>query len=46
MLTFIKAGANGLGMGSELFDKKMIQEKNWEALQAHFQQFTLQLPQP
>jgi 2-dehydro-3-deoxyphosphogluconate aldolase/(4S)-4-hydroxy-2-oxoglutarate aldolase len=39
MSAFLKAGANGLGIGGQLFDKKLIQEKNWEALKAHFLQF-------
>lgn len=39
MSDFIKAGANGLGIGGQLFDKKLIQEKNWEGLKLHFQQF-------
>lgn len=36
---YIKAGASGLGMGSQLFDKKMIEEKNWESLSVHFKSF-------
>ena len=39
MAGFLKAGANGLGIGGQLFDKKLIQEKNWEGLKAHFQQY-------
>ncbi|SKB71709.1 bifunctional 4-hydroxy-2-oxoglutarate aldolase/2-dehydro-3-deoxy-phosphogluconate aldolase [Dyadobacter psychrophilus] len=39
MATFLKAGANGLGVGGQLFDKKLIQEQNWEGLKAHFRQF-------
>jgi 2-dehydro-3-deoxyphosphogluconate aldolase / (4S)-4-hydroxy-2-oxoglutarate aldolase len=33
---FLKAGADGLGMGSQLLDKKHIHVKNWSALEAHF----------
>lgn len=33
---FLKAGAEGLGMGSQLFDKTYIKDGNWEALKAHF----------
>jgi len=43
MSDFIKAGANGLGIGGQLFDKKLIQEKNWEGLKLHFQQFVSKL---
>jgi len=43
MSDFIKAGANGLGIGGQLFDKKLIQEKNWEGLKTHFQQFVNKL---
>ncbi|KAA6431564.1 bifunctional 4-hydroxy-2-oxoglutarate aldolase/2-dehydro-3-deoxy-phosphogluconate aldolase [Dyadobacter flavalbus] len=39
MAAFLKAGANGLGIGGQLFDKKLIQEKNWDALKTHFRQF-------
>ncbi|GGB87376.1 bifunctional 4-hydroxy-2-oxoglutarate aldolase/2-dehydro-3-deoxy-phosphogluconate aldolase [Dyadobacter sediminis] len=39
MSAFLKAGANGLGIGGQLFDKKLIQEKNWDALKTHFRQF-------
>jgi len=39
MTAFLKAGANGLGVGGQLFDKKLIQEQNWEGLKAHFRQF-------
>jgi len=39
MAAFLKAGANGLGIGGQLFDKKLIQEKNWDALRDHFRQF-------
>jgi len=44
MSDFLKAGANGLGIGGQLFDKKLIQDKNWEGLKAHFQQFIQKLP--
>lgn len=43
MSAFLKAGANGLGIGGQLFDKKLIQEKNWEALKTHFRQFQSKL---
>ena len=43
MTDFMKAGADGLGLGSSLFDKQMIQEKNWYGLQKHFQEFIKKL---
>jgi 2-dehydro-3-deoxyphosphogluconate aldolase/(4S)-4-hydroxy-2-oxoglutarate aldolase len=43
MSAFLKAGANGLGIGGQLFDKKLIQEQNWEGLKAHFRQFVQKL---
>ncbi|TLV02940.1 bifunctional 4-hydroxy-2-oxoglutarate aldolase/2-dehydro-3-deoxy-phosphogluconate aldolase [Dyadobacter luticola] len=43
MSAFLKAGANGLGIGGQLFDKKLIQEKNWDELRSHFQQFVQKL---
>lgn len=36
---FLRAGAAGLGMGSQLFPKAYIREKNWEALKQHFDEF-------
>ena len=39
MSAFLKAGANGLGIGGQLFDKKLIQDKNWVGLRDHFRQF-------
>jgi 2-dehydro-3-deoxyphosphogluconate aldolase / (4S)-4-hydroxy-2-oxoglutarate aldolase len=38
-LNFLEAGAAGLGIGSELFDKQIIEDKNWEALTGHFEKF-------
>lgn len=40
---FLKAGADGLGIGSQLFDKKMIQNKDWTGLQAYFEKFVEKL---
>lgn len=37
--SFMKAGADGLGIGSQLFDKTLIMEQNWEGLELHFKQF-------
>ena len=36
---FMKAGADGLGVGSQLFDKDLIKDKNWEGLEGHFGEF-------
>lgn len=36
---FIRAGADGVGVGSQLFDRTLIGEQNWTGLRAHFQQF-------
>jgi 2-dehydro-3-deoxyphosphogluconate aldolase / (4S)-4-hydroxy-2-oxoglutarate aldolase len=36
---FFKAGASGIGAGSQLFDKDMIAKKDWPALGEHFSQF-------
>lgn len=43
MAEFFNAGADGVGMGGQLLDKKLIQEKEWAQLKAHFSQFTKQL---
>ena len=40
MAAFWQAGADGLGIGGELFDKKLIRDKNWPALGEHFRQFS------
>lgn len=40
---FLKAGADGLGIGSQLFDKKMIQNKDWAGLRAYFEKFVEKL---
>jgi len=44
MRDFMKAGADGLGIGSQLFDTRLIAEQDWPALKAHFQAFIDQLP--
>lgn len=43
MAEFLKAGADGLGIGSQLFDKKMIGAKDWAGLKAHFEKFVQEL---
>lgn len=43
MEAFLKVGADGLGIGGQLFDRKLIQDKNWDGLKAHFLQFVQKL---
>ena len=40
---FIMAGAAGVGAGSQLIDKKMVETGNWEALKKHFDNYASQL---
>ncbi len=37
--TYRKAGADGFGIGSPLFAKYLIEEKNWNGLMEHFRMF-------
>jgi len=39
ILSFKKAGADGYGMGSHLFNSTMIKQENWAGLKAHFMEF-------
>lgn len=43
MTAFLNAGANGLGIGGQLFDKELIRNKDWDGLKAHFLQFVRKL---
>ena len=36
---FLEAGAAGLGIGGQLFDKQIIEDQNWDALTEHFGKF-------
>jgi 2-dehydro-3-deoxyphosphogluconate aldolase/(4S)-4-hydroxy-2-oxoglutarate aldolase len=36
---FIKAGADGLGVGGQLFDKQLIKNQDWDGLLDHFKQY-------
>lgn len=36
-VAWLEAGATAVGMGSELFNKNFIREKDWHSLQAHFE---------
>jgi 2-dehydro-3-deoxyphosphogluconate aldolase/(4S)-4-hydroxy-2-oxoglutarate aldolase len=38
--TFKQAGADGYGLGSSLFDKKLIEQQDWPGLRAHLQKFS------
>ena len=40
MVDFLRAGADGLGIGSHLFEKTLIQKRDTSALNAHFSEFT------
>jgi 2-dehydro-3-deoxyphosphogluconate aldolase/(4S)-4-hydroxy-2-oxoglutarate aldolase len=39
MAAYFKAGADGLGIGSHLFDKNLVRHKNWDGLKVHLQDF-------
>lgn len=43
---FIKAGADGLGIGSELFNKALIKGENWRELEQHFMEFVKYFEDP
>ena len=43
MMPFMKAGAAGLGIGSELFDKVAIQQRDVNALRAQFELYIQQM---
>ncbi|SOD92981.1 bifunctional 4-hydroxy-2-oxoglutarate aldolase/2-dehydro-3-deoxy-phosphogluconate aldolase [Spirosoma fluviale] len=45
MDAYFKAGADGLGIGSHLFDKALIQQKDWEGLKRHLQDFVERMKQ-
>ncbi len=36
---FMKAGADGLGIGGQLFDKQLIKNQDWDGLLDHFKQY-------
>ena len=43
MSDFLKAGADGLGIGGQLFDNYLIGQKDWDGLKLHFRKFIKQL---
>ncbi|GAB3505346.1 bifunctional 4-hydroxy-2-oxoglutarate aldolase/2-dehydro-3-deoxy-phosphogluconate aldolase [Spirosoma knui] len=44
MNAYFEAGAVGLGVGSQLFDKTLIKQNDWAGLKAHFKQFASKVP--
>lgn len=36
---FMRAGADGLGVGSQMFNKEYIDNNDWESLESHFKEF-------
>jgi 2-dehydro-3-deoxyphosphogluconate aldolase/(4S)-4-hydroxy-2-oxoglutarate aldolase len=36
---FMKMGADGLGVGGQLFDKQLIEEEDWDGLKRHFEDY-------
>jgi 2-dehydro-3-deoxyphosphogluconate aldolase/(4S)-4-hydroxy-2-oxoglutarate aldolase len=43
MNEFLRAGATGLGIGGQLFDKKLIDNQDWDGLLLHFGKFVREL---
>ncbi|MBE9462483.1 bifunctional 4-hydroxy-2-oxoglutarate aldolase/2-dehydro-3-deoxy-phosphogluconate aldolase [Dyadobacter subterraneus] len=43
MDSFLKAGADGLGIGGQLFDKQLIKKQDWAGLKLHFLKFVNKL---
>jgi 2-dehydro-3-deoxyphosphogluconate aldolase/(4S)-4-hydroxy-2-oxoglutarate aldolase len=39
MQSFLEAGVDGFGIGSPLFDKKLVKTKDWDELEKHFERF-------
>jgi 2-dehydro-3-deoxyphosphogluconate aldolase/(4S)-4-hydroxy-2-oxoglutarate aldolase len=37
--SFLDAGVDGFGIGSPLFDKRLIDAKDWDALESHFSSY-------
>lgn len=36
---FLGSGADGLGIGGQLFDKQLIEKKDWQGLKMHFEKY-------
>lgn len=43
MTDFLKAGADGVGVGGQLFDAQLLMKKDWAGLGLHFEKFVSQL---
>lgn len=43
MAAYFSAGADGIGMGSHLFDKALVRDKNWPGLLIHLRDFVNRL---
>lgn len=43
MADFFQCGADGVGIGGQLFDQKLIEAQDWAGLEAHFRAFVAQL---
>ncbi|GAB3271194.1 bifunctional 4-hydroxy-2-oxoglutarate aldolase/2-dehydro-3-deoxy-phosphogluconate aldolase [Larkinella harenae] len=43
MAEFLRAGADGLGIGGQLFDKTRLKNQDWDGLRQHFQAFVQQI---
>jgi len=41
---YFKAGASGIGVSGGLFDKEMVRNKNWKALENHIMSFMSRIP--
>ena len=39
MQNFLNVGVDGFGIGSPLFDKKLVDQKDWKGLEIHFCNF-------
>jgi 2-dehydro-3-deoxyphosphogluconate aldolase/(4S)-4-hydroxy-2-oxoglutarate aldolase len=39
MQSFLEVGVDGFGIGSPLFDKKLVKTRDWDGLENHFERF-------
>jgi 2-dehydro-3-deoxyphosphogluconate aldolase/(4S)-4-hydroxy-2-oxoglutarate aldolase len=46
MAEFFQCGADGVGIGGQLFDQKLISAQDWVALEVHFRAFVSKLNKP
>jgi len=40
---FIRAGADGFGLGGALIDKILVENEDWKGLKSHFEKFVAKL---